>query len=125
MIDTYNSINEPHAHPRGLMNGLDEKFLQSGLAFNSGDDQESRNADSPQAFDRSTTKRADIANALKMDRVFPININYANGIERASQMEKTKTSILSTKNVSDAPFQKSFKKKELKINKKLTLNQNS
>ena len=86
------------------MNGLDEKFLQSGLAFNSGDDQESRNADSPQAFDRSTNKRADIANALKMDRVFPININYANGIERASQMEKTKTSILSTKNVSDAPF---------------------
>ena len=59
------------------------------MAFNSGSEQESRNADSPQAFDRSTSKRADIANAMKMDRVFPININYANGLERASQMDKT------------------------------------
>ena len=33
LIDNYSSINEPHAHPSGLMNGINNQYLQHGLNF--------------------------------------------------------------------------------------------
>ena len=76
------------------------------MAFNNNSENESKINDSPVANERTISKRADLANAMKMDRVFPININYANGLEkeRASHMEKTNTSFLSTQNIKNAPF---------------------
>lgn len=87
------------------MQGYDESFLKTGLQFNHADEG-ARMDDSPVANDKNKSmfKRADIANAMKMDRIFPININYANGIavEKGSIMGKTNSSALTNSNL--APF---------------------
>ena len=33
LIDSYNSLNERHAHPMGLLGGMNQQVLQSGLGF--------------------------------------------------------------------------------------------
>lgn len=122
LIDTYNSLNEPHAHPMGLLSGMNQQVLQSGLGFanaasasyqqyqptadkllgHSGSglpqDMVNRIASSQQYLDnaslvrseaqfvglpgsgiRESTKNTGVASALKLDRVYPINLSYRQG----------------------------------------------
>jgi hypothetical protein len=88
IIDSYGAINEPHAHPFGLMSLLNNSNLQNGLAFqtntSSGMIQNSTVDGSSagdllnfQAANRNPRKN-NLAGVMKLDRVFPININYLN-----------------------------------------------
>lgn len=87
LIDNYGSLNAPHAHPSGLLNGLNNSYGQRFETL-----QQPSQADldlpiygeppDPAAFASAGQprgiKRGDLANIMKMDRLFPININYQN-----------------------------------------------
>lgn len=95
LIDSYGGVNEPHAHPQGIMSGMTAEALRSGIDFKRQHDytqgrpsvsienslETIRTSNRNSNFGMSDTmnslqKRATVSKALEMNRVFPINLSY-------------------------------------------------
>ena len=101
IIDSYSALNEPHAHPSGLMSLLNNSHLQSGIAFpptnaSSGMIRDNSNNGSSNGdfFNLQSTQKIarknNLAGVMKLDRVFPININYLNSNNKLETFDLTK-----------------------------------
>ena len=84
LIDSYTQLNEPHAHPKGMMSILNNSHLQSNIHTNASTqqifdtpmDNISYLQDTPGESGSRLPGKTNLASVLKLDRVFPINIHY-------------------------------------------------
>ena len=88
MVDNYSSLNEPHAHPEGLINAMNLNSLKlSGINFDKAgssqltasqtmeqDEQDSIKVGSRFESSGKVMRKVNMADVMKMNRVYPINI---------------------------------------------------
>lgn len=105
LLDNYSSLNEPHAHPFGMIQGIhalsgmtvaggmmnthleDPTQRQNGQSLAKFNDQQHNLSSSNLNETIPQVKKLNLAGVMKMDRVFPINLSYRNSSNATTAVE--------------------------------------
>lgn len=108
----------PHAHPSGLMHALHLQSMKTGFNFDYGNNRAAQNQTVQNVLndsmmqDHPKVRKSNLADAMKMNRVFPINIyqsfkNSPKELTRENLQTQLKMDLQRNANMSSGTLQES------------------